>query len=130
MKHYMLAAACLIGLTACGTMKEFLSDADKARIEARPNGVYAAIASDEDKKDATEYASVGAKSFCEKKGKMAVILGTSSKYSGLTSEKGDKLLKKAGTAAMLAGAPGTAALATDTMTDDAMHEVQMEFRCE
>lgn len=31
---------------------------------------------------------------------------------------------------MLAGAPGAAVLAADSMTDDAMHEVQMEFRCE
>jgi hypothetical protein len=126
----MIAAACLLGLTACGTMKEFLSDADKSRIEARAEGVYAAIASDEDKEDATKYASIGAKNFCEKKGKVAVVLGTTSKYSGLTSEKGDKLLKKAGEAAVLAGASGKAALATDSMTDDAMHEVQMEFRCE
>jgi hypothetical protein len=30
----------------------------------------------------------------------------------------------------MAGAPGSAALAADSMTDDAMHEVQMEFKCE
>lgn len=130
MKNYAIAAICILSLSACGTMKGFLSDADKSRIEARPNGVYAAIASDEDKKDATEYASFGAKNFCEKKGKTAIILGTASNYSGLTSEKGDKLLKKASEAALLAGAPGKASLAADTMTDDAMHEVQMEFKCE
>ncbi|OGR62749.1 MAG: hypothetical protein A2X31_06445 [Elusimicrobia bacterium GWB2_63_22] len=130
MKNYMLAAACLLGLTACGTMKEFLSDADKSRIEARPNGAYAAIASDEDKKEATNYASFGAKNFCEKKGKTAVILGTTAKYDGLSTEKNDKLLKKASEAALLAGAPGKAALAADSMTDDALHEIQMEFKCE
>lgn len=130
MKNYILAAACIIGLSACATMKDFLSDADKSRIEARPNGAYAAIASAEDKKDATEYASFGARNFCEKKGKTAVILGTTAKYDGLTGEKGDRLLKKASEAALLAGAPGKAALAADTMTDDAMHEVQMEFKCE
>ena len=130
MKNYIIAAVCLLGLTACGTMKEFLSDADKSRIEARANGVYAAIATDEDKEDATKYASFGAKNFCEKKGKAAVILGTTNKYDGLTTEKGDKLIKKAGEVAVLTGAGGKAGLATDSMTDDAMHEVQMEFRCE
>lgn len=129
MKHYLIAAVCLFGFTACGTMKEFLSDSDKARIEARQNGVYAAIASDEDKQDATEYASAGARSFCSKKGKTAVMLGTSGKYSGLTSEKGDKLISKASGAAIMLGA-GAAAVAADSLTDDVMHEIQMEFRCE
>lgn len=129
MKNYILAAACLLSLTACGTMKEFLSDADKARIEARPGGTYAAVAADEEKEDAVNYASAGAKGFCEKKGKTAVILGTSDKYSGLTSEKGDKLLKKAGDAAMMAGAGG-AAVAAGTLTDDSSHEITIEFRCE
>lgn len=130
MRTPILIAACLLGLTACGSMKGFLSDENKSRIETRPGGVYAAIAADEDKEDATKYASVGAKIFCEKKGKVAVVTGTKNSYDGLTTEKGDKLLKKAGNAAMLAGAPGAAVLAADEMTDDSKHEVQMEFKCE
>ena len=129
MKNYILAITCLATLTACAATKNFFSDADKARIEARADGVYAAIAADEDKADATAYASAGAKAFCEKKGKTAVSLKTTDKYSGLTSEKGDKLMKKAGDVAMMAGA-GRAAVAADTLTDDASHEITMEFRCE
>ncbi|MHB0997106.1 MAG: hypothetical protein ACYC2I_12120 [Elusimicrobiales bacterium] len=130
MKNYFLIAICFAGLTGCAGMKNFLSDEDKSRIEARPNGVYAAIAVSDEKEEAAEYASKGAKIFCEKKGKTPVVVATKAKYEGLTSEKGDKLLKKAGEAAMLAGAPGSAVLAADTMTDDAKHEIQMEFKCE
>lgn len=129
MKNYIFAAVCLLGLTACGTMKEFLSDADKARIEARPEGAYAAIAADEDKADAMKYAEAGARNFCEKKGKTPVILGTSDKYSGLTSEKNDNLIKKAGDAAMIVGA-GRAGVIADRVTDNSSHEITMEFRCE
>lgn len=130
MKRYMFASVCLLGLAACSSMKDFLSDADKSRIEARENGAYAAVAVADNKEDASNYASIGAKNFCEKKGQTAIILGTKTNYDGLTGEKGDKLIKKAGEVAMLAGAGGKAALAADEMTEDAKYEVAMSFRCE
>lgn len=130
MKNYILAAVCLLGLTACAGMKSFMADDDKGRIEARPNGLYASVATASDKADAEKYSLNTAKSFCKKKGKEAIVTTTKNNYSGLTSEKGDKTLKKLGNVAMLTGVSGKAALASDEMTDDAMYEVQMEFKCE
>jgi len=67
MKIYILITVCLAGLSGCASTKGFFSDDDKYRIEARPNGAYAAVASSEEKNDAVNYASTGAKKFCEKK---------------------------------------------------------------